>query len=198
MNLYVRYFQEEALVRSLDEAIDFLSAIPEIVVTNELIADLQDYWESKNTYPQRYKVRPRVYFIMIKTIADTIEEFKANNKQNRLQDDDNTPASKPILSRKEIKSGLLNSYTYGWYEGTIIFKRVTPITGTNKFEYKDTRFSAFVRTNSAIECYERIVEHLRSRQDVDSRSQYPSAKGNNFSFKYMGETLPEDFVIVGD
>jgi len=35
-----------------------------------------------------------------------------------------------------------------------------------------------------MDCYNRIVEHLRER--VDPRSQFPSAKGKNFKFKYLG------------
>ena len=37
---------------------------------------------------------------------------------------------------------------------------------------------------SGIDCYNRIVEHLRER--VDERSQFPSAKGKNFHFTYLG------------
>ena len=37
---------------------------------------------------------------------------------------------------------------------------------------------------SGIDCYNRIVDHLRER--VDGRSQFPSAKGKNFRFKYLG------------
>jgi hypothetical protein len=43
---------------------------------------------------------------------------------------------------------------------------------------------AQVRAISGIDCYNRIVEHLRQR--VDERSQFPSAKGKNFSFRYLG------------
>jgi hypothetical protein len=37
---------------------------------------------------------------------------------------------------------------------------------------------------SGLDCYNRIVEHLRQR--VDDRSQFPSSKGKNFKFRYMG------------
>jgi hypothetical protein len=37
---------------------------------------------------------------------------------------------------------------------------------------------------SGIDCYNRIIEHLRER--VDERSQFPSAKGKNFRFTYLG------------
>ena len=68
----------------------------------------------------------------------------------------------------------------------ILFKRVVPIPGTNKFQYQDTRFKARCKAHNMQECYERIVDHLRSRQDVDPRSQFPSVKGKNFSCSYIG------------
>ena len=77
MNLYIRYFEKEALVSSVDEAIDFLTDIPEIEMTNELADDIKDYAESNIFYPKRsHKVRPRVYFIIIKTEAATMTDFK--------------------------------------------------------------------------------------------------------------------------
>ena len=78
----------------------------------------------------------------------------------------------------------LNEERDGWYEGTIDFKRVLLVPGTGKFQYRDTHFVAQVRAISGIDCYNRIVEHLRQR--VDERSQFPSAKGKNFSFRYLG------------
>jgi hypothetical protein len=39
-----------------------------------------------------------------------------------------------------------------------------------------------------MECYNRIVSHLRQR--VDERSQFPSVKGKNFKFRYLGMAKP--------
>jgi hypothetical protein len=58
------------------------------------------------------------------------------------------------------------------------------VPGTGKFQYRDTRFVARVKAESGIDCYNRIVEHLQER--VDERSQFPSAKGKNFKFTYLG------------
>ena len=41
-----------------------------------------------------------------------------------------------------------------------------------------------VKAISGLDAYNRIVDHLRSR--VDGRSQFPSAKGKNFKFRYLG------------
>jgi hypothetical protein len=82
----------------------------------------------------------------------------------------------------------LNEIREGWYEGTMDFKRVVLMPGTGKFQYRDTRFSAQVKANSGMECYNRIVSHLRQR--VDERSQFPSVKGKNFKFRYLGMAKP--------
>lgn len=78
----------------------------------------------------------------------------------------------------------LNEQREGWYEGSIDFKRVQLVPGTGKFQYRDTRFVAQVKATSGLDCYNRIVDHLRQR--VDERSQFPSAKGKNFHFMYLG------------
>ena len=72
MNLYLRYFDRETLVSTVDEAIDFLKSIDEIEMTPELEADVRDYAVSDVFYPKRYKIHPRVYFIVNKTEAATM------------------------------------------------------------------------------------------------------------------------------
>lgn len=184
MNLYIRYFDQEALTHSVNEVVDFLTTIPDIHITPELVADLQDYAASDMPYPKRYKVRPRVYFILIKTTAATLADFKMNKKAQAAAE-----VSEPVI-RKETKQSLLTQQRSGWYMGTIVFKRVIPIPGTSKFQYQDTRFSAYVKAESAQHCYERIVDHLKNRQDVDLRSQFPSSRGNNFTYRFLGDNLP--------
>ncbi len=60
MNLYIRYFDYETLVSNVDEAVDFLAAIPEIGMNDDLEADIRAYAASDIFYPTRYKIRPRV------------------------------------------------------------------------------------------------------------------------------------------
>ena len=59
MNLYLRYFDRETLVTSVDEAIEFLRDIDEVGMNPVLEADIREYAESDVFYPKRYKVRPR-------------------------------------------------------------------------------------------------------------------------------------------
>jgi len=180
MNLYLRYFDRETLAKSVDEAIDFLRSIDEIGMDPMLESDIREYAASDVFYPKRYKIRPRVYFIIIKTEAATMQDFKEKralrgNPAEMVRE----RAASPVILK-------LNEEREGWYEGTMDFKRVQMVPGTGKFQYRDTHFVAQVKAMSGIDCYNRIVEHLRQR--VDERSQFPSAKGKNFHFRYLGMT----------
>lgn len=176
MNLYIRYFDKETFVSSVDQAIVFLSQIPEIGMNPDLEADIRDYAASDVCYPKRYKVRPRVYFIIIKTAAACMQDFKDKKALRTVPSERHDNPASPVNRLTEERPG--------WYEGSLDFKRVVMVPATGKFEYRDTHFVADVKAMSGIDCYERIVEHLRGR--VDSRSQFPSAKGKNFQFRYLG------------
>jgi len=176
MNLYLRYFDKETLVNSVDEAIDFLKGIEEIQMNPVLEADIRDYAASDVFFPKRYKIRPRVYFIIIKTEAPTMLDFKEKRNVRGVGGTEKRAAANLVLK--------LNEEREGWYEGTMDFKRVQLVPGTGKFQYRDTHFVANVKATSGLDCYNRIVDHLRGR--VDDRSQFPSVKGKNFKFRYLG------------
>jgi len=180
MNLYLRYFDNETLVTNVDDAIDFLSSISEIGMNPELEADVREYAASDVFYPKRYKVRPRIYFIIIKTEAATMLDFKQKKalRTSLPSNEEQRDMVSPALVR-------LNEEKEGWYEGALDFKRVVMVPSTGKHEYRDTHFVANCKAVSGQDCYNRIVEHLRSR--VDGRSQFPSAKGKNFKFRYLGQ-----------
>jgi len=176
MNLYLRYFDKETLVNSVDEAIDFLKGIDEIQMNPVLEADIRDYAASDVFFPKRYKVRPRVYFIIIKTEAPSMVDFKEKRNVRGAGSPEKRVAANVVMK--------LNEEREGWYEGTMDFKRVQLVPGTGKFQYRDTHFVANVKAMSGLDCYNRIVEHLRGR--VDDRSQFPSIKGKNFKFRFLG------------
>jgi hypothetical protein len=178
MNLYLRYFDRETLVSNVDDAIAFLADIDEIGMDPVLEADIRDYVASDVFYPKRYKIRPRVYFIIIKTEAATMQDFKEKKAVHANSDFEREKAVSPAVVR-------LNEELPGWYEGAIDFKRVAMVPGTGKFQYRDTHFVARCKAVSGMDCYNRIVDYLRSR--VDDRSQFPSAKGKNFKFVYLGQ-----------
>ena len=66
----------------------------------------------------------------------------------------------------------------------MLFKRVNYEPTKGKYRYLDTTFVANVKAISGMDCYNRIVNHLLER--VDPRSQFPSPKGKNFHFRYLG------------
>lgn len=180
MNLYLRYFDNEILVHSVKEAIDFLRSIPDINMTPDLEADIRNYASSDVFYPKRYKVRSRVYFIIIKTLAETMLDFKqkkAVHPNTNANNNDHRASSDVVVNK-------LCEHRPGWYEGELDFKRVVMVPTTGKFEYRDTKFVVRCKANSGMDCYNRMLDNLHER--VDNRSQFPSAKGKNFHFKYLG------------
>ena len=189
MNLYLRYFDDECVVTSVDDALNFISAIPDFNMTPQFEADFRQYAEGPLPYPKRYKVRSRVYFIVIKTTAATIEEFKAHGKADEGEMAVSEETTTPAQSTRRLKEQILSRLTDekpGWYEGSIFFKRVVVVPETGKFDYKDTTFVARVKAHSPQDCYNRIIDHLRTRSDIDPRSQFPSVKGKNFKYTYLG------------
>ena len=180
MNIYLRYFDKEVLVHNADEAIAFLYSISEIDMTPMLESDVREYIASDVVYPKRYKVRPRIYFILIKTQAASMQDFKEKKAVRALT---SNGGEKGKNNNSSVISHLSEEKP-GWYEGVMDFKRVTTIPGTSKFQYCDTHFVARCKATSGMDCYNRIIEHLRSR--VDERSQFPSAKGKNFKFTFLG------------
>lgn len=184
MNLYVRYFDYEYMSRSLDELFDFLESIPDINLTDQMIDEVRSYVAGNESYPKRVKVRMRNYFILIKTSAESLEEFKAHKTQ------ENAATRENRNMQRDQRMGELLAIREGWYFGSLNFKRVL-MNEEGKSTYVDSAFSAYVKARSGQHCYNRIVEYLQSRQDIDARSQFPSQKGQNFKFEYMGEQLSQ-------
>lgn len=176
MNLYIRYFDDETLVYNVDEAIVFLSSLDDVEVTAEMRDELENFMRSSAMYPKHVKVRARSFFIAIKTTAKTMEEFKAKGA-------DQNKAEK--AAQKEAAASY-SKLQPGWYEARLTFKRIILLPDTQKLQHVDTPFACKVWANSVQECYDKVVGHLRGRQDIDPRSQYPSIKNQNFEWKFMG------------
>lgn len=187
MNIYLRYFDQEVLVTSIDEALEYLSSIPEVKLTDSIVKSFTSYVEGKSNYVRKIMLDRFNYFIAIKSDAESLEEFKARNEEKIQHKFGENGGLQPKPANRSRES-ILRDEIPGWYEAGIIFKRVVQIPGTQKFTYQDTSFRAQMTAISGEECYQKIVEHLRERDDVDMRSQFPSAKSNKFDFKYLGET----------
>lgn len=182
MNIYLRYFDRETLVHDFDDALAFLRSIPDIEIDGYLENDLKQFLESNVLYPKRYKVKSRAYFIVIKTVAETLEQFKEVGSSSR------DVSVMRQVERKE-RQDLFLQIREGWYDVRLNFKRVVLIEEFKKCQYCDTDFHAQVWASCIQECYDKVVAHLRSRADVDDRSQFPSIKGKKFECVYIGEQL---------
>lgn len=183
MNLYIRYFTQDAVATNMDEAVAFLKTVNDLKLTDETVNRVNGYVNSSNLYPYRLKVGYSNYVLILKTEAKTLEEFK---EMERIRNEQKA-AGTYVPEKKKSVMEIMSEPLPGWYEATIVFKRVVPIKAGTKFQYRDTRFKAKLRAGSPMECYDRMVNHLRNRQDVDPRSQYPSAKSSNFEYKFLGE-----------
>ncbi len=182
MNLYVRYFDNETLATNIDEVITFLKTINEIHVDDNVIGRIINFAESDGTYPFRLKVSYSNYILFLKTEAQTLDEFKYLEQQRKEHRVD----GRMLMSeRKKTILETLNEPHHGWYDATIIFKRVVQNPATGKCKYVDTRFRVRLIADSAMHCYERIIDHLKNRQDVDSRSQFPSAKSASYEYLFL-------------
>lgn len=182
MNLYVRYFDHETLATNMDEVVNFLKSISEIKVDDSVVSRIGSFVESDGIYPFRLKVSYSNYVLFLKTEAKDLEEFKYLEKQRKEQRAD----GRMLMSdRKRTQLEALNEPHIGWYEASLTFKRVVQNPDTGKCKYVDTRFRARLIAGSAMHCYDRIVEHLQNRQDIDPRSQFPSAKSNSFEYQFL-------------
>lgn len=186
MNLYVRYFDYETLATNMNEVAEFISSIKEINVDENSLARVKNFWESDNAYPFRLKVSFSNYVLFLKTDAHDLPEFKYL-EQLRKENKGDGVAPQTMSEKKRSLLDALNEPKEGWYEATLMFKRVVQIRTTNKFQYRDTRFKVRLKAASPMDCYNRIVEHLRNRQDVDPRSQFPSAKSANFVYTFLDD-----------
>lgn len=186
MNLYVRYFDYETLATNMNEVAEFISSIKEINVDENSLARVKNFWESDNAYPFRLKVSFSNYVLFLKTDAHDLPEFKYL-EQLRKENKGDGVAPQTMSEKKRSLLDALNEPKEGWYEATLMFKRVVQIRTTNKFQYRDTRFKVRLKAASPMGCYNRVVEHLRNRQDVDPRSQFPSAKSANFVYTFLDD-----------
>ena len=184
MNLYVRYFDHEGLVKSVDEALDFLHSIDEIKVENNAASRITTFLNSSNLYPFRLKVSYSNYVLFLKTEAETLEQFKEEEALRKEQKADRIAT---MAERKKSIIDALNEQKVGWWEVALTFKRVMTIPETGKCKYIDTPFRARLKANSAQDAYNRMIEHLIHRPEIDPRSQFPSSKSDKFEYTYLGE-----------
>jgi hypothetical protein len=189
MNLYVRYFDHEFLAKTVDEALSFLTSIDEIKLESNAAVRISTFLNSSNLYPFRLKVSYSNYVLFLKTEAETLEQFKEEEALRKEQKPDRVST---MADRKKTIIDALNEEKIGWWDASLLFKRVITMPETGKCKYTDTRFRVKLKASSAMDAYNRIIEHLQNRPDVDNRSQFPSAKSSSFEYTYLGEDNTEE------
>lgn len=189
MNLYIRYFDHEFLAKTVDEAISFVTSIDEIKLESNAAVRISTFLNSSNLYPFRLKVSYSNYVLFLKTEAETLEQFKEEEAIRKEQRSDRICT---MADRKKSIIDALNEEKIGWWDACLLFKRVITMPETGKCKYADTRFRVKLKANSAMDAYNRIIAHLQNRPDVDTRSQFPSAKSANFEYTYLGEDHAEE------
>lgn len=186
MNLYIRYFAHETLAHDLAEALAFIEGIGEFNVNDSFSERITNFIDSTSTYPMRLKVSYSNYILFLKTDATTIEEFHELEEKLKEANEEN---KQTIAEKKRLMMEALNEKHEGWYETNVMFKRVVIAPETLKCQYIDTSFAARLKAESAMDAYNRTIEHLQNRDDIDQRSQFPSVRSDSFSYKYLGETI---------
>ena len=186
MNLYVRYFDHEYLAKSVEDALGFLQSIQEIKVESNAASRITTFLNSSNLYPFRLKVSYSNYVLFLKTEAETLEQFKEEEALRKEQKQERVSS---MAERKKSILDALNEEKIGWWEAGLTFKRVLTIPETGKCKYVDTPFRVRLRAMSAMDAYNRILEHLKNRPEIDQRSQFPSAKSDKFEYQFIGEEI---------
>ena len=195
MNLYVRYFDHECLAKTIDEAMAFLATIEEIKLESNVPSRISTFLHSSNLYPFRLKVSYSNYVLFLKTEAETLEQFKEEEAMRKEQKSDRVAT---IAERKKSILEALNEEHVGWWEACLVFKRVLTMPDTGKCKYIDTPFRVRMKANSAMDAYNRIVDHLKHRPEVDPRSQFPAAKSQNFEYRFLDETEEAEVLPVAE
>lgn len=182
-NLFIRYFAHETVAQNIDEVISFLLSIGEFPVDNTVGPRIQNYWNSDNVHPFRLKVNYSNYVLFLKTTATSTEQFHEFEQQREGNPDQKVFQS--AIDRKRQIMEALNEVSPGWYEATLLFKRVLVDPYTMKCSYIDTPFTVRCKAESPIDCYTRMTDYIDSRSDIDKRSQIPSAKSSSFTYRKL-------------
>lgn len=192
MNLYVRYFDFETVVEGADTAYQFLCEAVGEALDIKFLDSLREYVDSDIMFTKRIKYKAHCYFIVIKTDTQNIEEFKERGKLMAQEKQSVEPNA--IMSEKEAYAAMFSKENPGWYETSMLFRRVVLNEQTGKNEYVDVEFAVRQKAHNIKEAYDRMIAYVKGREDVDKRSQLPSIKSTNFNYKFLGMN-PETQVI---
>ena len=173
MNYYVRYFDSEGVFSTVEDLKDYVASIPRINMTEDLAQAIQQFCDDNTNYPRHFRLPNKTTFIVIKTNALTLEEFK-------LRGANGGQLPQPVHKEKEPVVSVYDELRPGLYEVTMCFRRAFVNPETGKCHYAEDEIVVNMLSQSQRQCYDILLEHLHGRGDVDPRSQYPSIKSDNF------------------
>lgn len=171
MNYYARYFDSEGVFSSPQDLVDFISSIPQIMMTEELSDAIRKFCADKTSFPRHFRLPNKSTFIVIKTTANSLDEFKtrgANGGTMQVEVKDSK-----VMTAEEIRPGM--------YDVRINFRRAIVNPETRKCSFVEEEFCVEMFAQSKRHCFDAVLDYLKNHPDVDSRSQYPSIKSSNFS-----------------
>lgn len=175
MNYYARYFDSEGVFPTPQALVSFIASIPQILMTEELSEAILKFCADKTSFPRHFRLPNKSTFIVIKTNAVTLEEFKTRGANGGVI----------AVENKELKQAPVDEIRPGRYEVQMVFRRAIVNPETRKCSFVEETFEVEMLAQSQRQCFEVVMEHLKNHPDVDSRSQYPSIRSANFSAKLI-------------
>ena len=177
MNYYARYFDSEGVIHTPQALVDFISSIPQIMMTDELAAAMFKFCEDKTSFPRHFRLPNKHTFIVIKTNASSLDEFKTIGANGGVMPSDN----------REVKGSPVDEIRPGKYRVCITFRRAVVNPETRKCIFVEEPFEVEMLSQSQRQCYDVVIEHLKSHPDIDARSQFPSIRSVNFNATLLSE-----------
>lgn len=175
MNYYARYFESEGVFPTPQTLVDFIASIPQIMMTDELSEAILKFCADKTSFPRHFRLPNKNTFIVIKTNAATLDEFKTRGANG---------GAMPV-EIKETKQGPADEINPGKYEVKMVFRRAIVNPETRKCSFVEEIFEVEMLAQSQRQCFDVVIEHLKNHPDVDPRSQYPSIRSANFSARLI-------------
>ena len=123
-----------------------------------------------------------------KPARSTAKETGSDAQVQQEQKEPN-PQISTAQAQKEERLATLNAVNPGWYKTSLTIKRMVHIKELQKYQYQDNTIEAYINAESPQKCYDRLIEYFKTREDLDSRSQIPSARSENFKCEYVGQKV---------
>lgn len=178
MNYYARYFDSEGVLPSPQDLVDFIGSIPQITMTEELSDAILKFCSDKTSFPRHFRLPNKNTFIVIKTNAATLDEFKTRGANG---------GAMPVEENNVPKQTAADEIRPGKYDVKMTFRRAVVNPETRKCFFVEETFGVEMLAQSQRQCFDVVIDYLKNHPDVDSRSQYPSIRSSNFQATLVGE-----------